>query len=195
MFLPAATAPLPVVRAAVFVLLQGTLGLAAHHLTGNPPAGAGHLAVVAAGLFALGLVGAGVRPSQPAALASGVLGQGLLHVVLRSGAGHGASAAGHEPGSAAHDVWHARVASWPGTSVAHVLAALIVAAVLCRADGALVRAAKLLGSVAERLRARLPGPCPALPTPQGPVTDPVLHLVRLPTGGRVLRGTVVRRGP
>ncbi|MFD8472348.1 hypothetical protein ACFV2E_09875 [Streptomyces globisporus] len=153
------------------------------------------MAVAAVGLFVLGLASGGKRPSLPRALAAGALAQTLLHQSLVPGHGNGTSHVGHQAATGSHDVWHARVADWPWTGIAHGITAVFVAAVLCWADDAVVRAAGLAVAVTDRLRARLPGPHLALPVLELPVAPLGMLLVRPLICGRVLRGTMVRRGP
>ncbi|MFH8800732.1 hypothetical protein ACH4F6_14215 [Streptomyces sp. NPDC017936] len=202
----APSAPVPVPRAALFAVVGAVLGMSAHRSAAEGPvpwAQGGTAAVV---LFGLGLVGAR-RPRRPATVVvCCVVAQYALHLWLTLTAGGGQPAEAADSRHGAHLHGHpAGRSPWPHDSlamtVAHALAAVLVAVLLHRADSACwtlthgVTAA--LHALRTRLTAvrRLVAGCPAasrapgLPLVGAPGDD------GLPPAGPVLAHAVTRRGP
>ncbi|MDX2960192.1 hypothetical protein [Streptomyces acidiscabies] len=179
-----ADAPVPVARAGVFATVGAALGATAHHLVAEEPPHWQRVLVGASVLFVLGLLGVRRPRSLPVVALACALAQGGLHQWLA--AGHTGSAHVHHASEAT-----ATHASWTMTA-AHALAALLVAALLQRADQVFWRLAQGIRHRTAALRA-LTGFTPASPDAQ--VFPP--HTITLPrcAGGVALAHVVVRRGP
>lgn len=202
-------APLPVLRAAVFAAVGTMLGVSAHHLLspGPPPWAQG--AAAAAVLFGLGLIGTR-RPRHAATVVVwGVAGQSGLHLwlTLTVHARPGADEPHHGPGSA-HEIGHSPGSPWQERlhdsvtmTVAHTLAAVLVAILLHRADAACWTPAREVTAVFGRIRAHLTvvrtlvtGRQAAAACPEVPVLVPA-ERERRPAMNRILADAVTRRGP
>ncbi len=176
-----AGAPMPVARAGVFAAVGAALGATAHHLIADEPPHWQRVLVGAGVLFVLGLLGARRPRSLPVMTLACALAQGGLHQWL---------AASHHTGAHSHHAPEAHT-SWTMTA-AHALAALLVAALLQRADRVIWRLAQGIRNRTAALKA-LTGFTPASPNAQ--VFPP--RIITLPrcAGGVTLAHVVVRRGP
>ncbi|MFE3111601.1 hypothetical protein ACFXKJ_25510 [Kitasatospora indigofera] len=185
-------APLPAGPAALFAAAGTALGAAGHHLsTDEPPQGAS-LMLAATVLFAAALPAARRQRSGPFWVLWTLAGQGLLHLLLTWAAGpsgrqehgahaHAAGAGGHHGGS--------------GMAAAHLLAALLVAVMVHRADRVWWTLPATLAGAARRMRPRLVPPRLApVPVTVRQIRVPAALPGPLPTG-RGLVGSVGRRGP
>ncbi|MFM9444688.1 hypothetical protein [Streptomyces acidiscabies] len=178
-----ADAPVPVARAGVFAAIGATLGSTAHHLVAEEPPHWQRVLAGAGVLFILGLIGARRPRSLPVVAVACALAQGGLHQWL---------AAGHKPVAHVHHASEgAGHGSW-GMTVAHGIAALLVALLLHRADRVFWRLARGLRDRTAVLRTWA-GFTPA--SPGAHISSP--RIVTLPrcAGGVVLAHVVVRRGP
>ncbi|MFI1722732.1 hypothetical protein [Streptomyces sp. NPDC020489] len=193
------SAPLPVLRAAVFAVVGAVLGVSAHHLAavGAVPWRQG--SAVAAGLFALGLVGARRPRHVGTVVVCSVAGQSGLHLWLTLGAHvrppahhHGRQLRG---GASTHSYDSLAM------TATHALAAALVAVVLHRADAAcwtLVR--DLADVVLDTARAHVAAARELFTRPWTPVRLAAPVRVPMDAGrakvvGLVLAHAVTRRGP
>ncbi|MFG3309807.1 hypothetical protein [Streptomyces wuyuanensis] len=195
--------PLPVVRAAVFALVGGVLGLTAHRLAAREPADWAASGPAAAALFAVGLLQARRPRHLSQAIAVNSAAQAALHEwFLRTGSGTtGPAPHGHPGGAAgAHGAGQEVLLGLSATTVAHALAAVLVAVLLHGADAACWSPPHAMAAVPARVRKPIHAVWSLLSAPPAPVapsaapypsrrTEPRAH-----TGG-LLTEVVVRRGP
>ncbi|MGI5458659.1 hypothetical protein ACQEWB_36915 [Streptomyces sp. CA-249302] len=199
-------APLPVLRAAVFALVGVVLGVSAHHLVAEGPVPWRQAVPAAAALFAVGLIGTRRPRSLGAVVAVCGTAQAGLHLWLMAEHADGtASMAGTMParmhhGMDAHTVWHERVHDSVAMTAVHMVAAVLVAVLLHRADSVCWSLARGLTTAVEAARARvvtawlLLTERPAPPT-AGPPARMRTWLELPPLKGALLADVVVRRGP
>ncbi|MFD7879438.1 hypothetical protein ACFV5G_36025 [Streptomyces sp. NPDC059766] len=201
---PAHGPPLPVLRAAVFAVVGTALGVSAHHLVTEGPAPWRHGTLAAAALFGVGLVGA----RRPRSLASVVTvcaaAQAGLHLWLTTAParpGPPAAPAGHLGHAAeAPRTWHGHPPGSPTMTAVHIVAALLVAVLLHRADTVCWSLARGLDAAAVTVRAwtaTARALCRGLrvPAEPGPPAPVFARPARRPPEESVLAGVVVRRGP
>ncbi|WP_416967658.1 hypothetical protein [Streptomyces sp. 4F14] len=162
-------------------MVGAALGGTAHHLIAEEPPHWQRVLVGAAVLFVLGLLGVRRPRSLPVVALACALAQGGLHQWL---------AAGHHTSGHAHHAPEAH-SSWTMTA-GHALAALLVAALLQRADRVVWRLTRGIRHRTAALRA-LTRFTPTAPDAQvfPPLTNPLPHRA----GGMTLAHVVVRRGP
>lgn len=191
------SAPLPVLRAAVFAVVGTVLGVSAHHLAAEGAVPWAQGSAVAAALFGLGLVGVR-RPRHVATVvAVSVVGQSGLHLWLTLGA-HARPPA-HQHG---HHMQGAHTGSYDSVAMAaaHALAAVLVAVLLHRADAACWTLARGVAAVLDAARAHVAAVRTLLTRPGTgvrlwpPVPVPA-ETGRSAATGPVLAYAVVRRGP
>ncbi|MGC9544654.1 hypothetical protein [Streptomyces sp. UG1] len=202
---PTLRAPLPVLRAAVFAVVGGVLGVSAHHLLAEGPVPWAQGTAAAAVLFGLGLLGTR-RPRRLATVvACSVAGQSGLHLwlTLTAHSGHIPATADHHHGGHAHDAhaaWHERLHDSVAMTAAHALVAALVAVLLHRADAACWTLARGVTAALDAVRANVAAArmlCTRPPSP-GRLALPVLAAAegeRPSAMGPVLAHAVVRRGP
>lgn len=196
-------APLPVPRAAVFAVVGTVLGVSAHHLVAEGPAPWRQSGLAALVLFGVGLLGARRPRSLATVVATCGAAQTGLHVWLMTAHAHGAAAAptamsGHLHHDA-HQAWHGRLHDSVTMTAVHVVAAVLVAVLLHRADTVCWSPARGLTTAVEAVRTRLAwvrlalaGGRPVVPWPSVLV---LAWLERPPVEEAVLADVVVRRGP
>ncbi|MET8974951.1 hypothetical protein ABZX85_04970 [Streptomyces sp. NPDC004539] len=167
----------------MFAAVGAALGAAAHHLVAAEPPHWQRVLVGALALFLLGLLGVRRPRSLPSVALACVLAQGSLHQWLS--AGHGNGHVHHASETMAPHT------SWPMTA-AHALAALLVAALLQRADRVFWRLAQGVRDRTAALRAWTGfTPVSSDTRASAPRTAPLPHH----TGALLLADVVVRRGP
>ncbi|MFI1467177.1 hypothetical protein [Streptomyces wuyuanensis] len=194
--------PLPVGRAAVFSLVGCVLGLTAHRLAAREPADWAASGPAAAALFAVGLAQARRPRHLSHAIAVNSATQAALHewFVLTASGTTGPVLHGHPGGTAgAHGSGQEVLLGPAVTTVAHAMAAVLVAVLLHGADAAcwspphamaamLARVRKPIHAVWSLLSAR---PAPVVPS----AAYPPRRTERRAHAGRLLTEVVVRRGP
>ncbi|MGX1548600.1 hypothetical protein [Streptomyces adustus] len=201
---PAHGPPLPVLRAAVFAVVGTVLGVSAHHLATEGPAPWRHGTLAAAALFAVGLVGTRRPRSLTSVVTACAAAQAGLHLWLTTAPGRPAPLAaptgpmGHAAG--AHRMWHGHPQSSPTMAAVHLVAAVLVAVLLHRADTVCWSLARGLDAAAVTVRAwtattRALCGGPRVPAEPGPPAPVFARQDRRPPEESVLAGTVVRRGP
>ncbi|MFI1358794.1 hypothetical protein ACH4TV_35310 [Streptomyces sp. NPDC020898] len=200
------SAPLPVLRAAVFAVVGTVLGVGAHHLVAGGPA-PWRPGIAAAGLlFAVGLAGTRRPRSLAAVVVTCAAAQTGLHLWLsaahsrhRTGVAMDMSPHAH-PATTTHGVWQERLHDSGAMPVLHAVAAVLVAVLLHRADAACWSLARGLTGAVDAVRTRLATVRALLAGRPAPVT----HRARVsrprwtelpPLKGSLLADTVVRRGP
>ncbi|SDN13895.1 hypothetical protein [Streptomyces wuyuanensis] len=195
--------PLPVVRAAVFALVGGVLGLTAHHLAAREPADWAASGPAAAVLFAVGLAQARRPRRLSHAIAVNAAAQAALHEwFMRTGSGTtGPSLHGHPGGTAgAHGPGQEVLLGPSATTVAHALAAVLVAVLLHGADAACWSPPHAMAAVLARVRKPIHAVWSLLSAPPAPVRPraapyPPRRTERRAQAGSLLTEVVVRRGP
>ncbi|WP_405922704.1 hypothetical protein [Streptomyces sp. NBC_00035] len=208
---PPHRAPLPVLRAAVFAVVGTALGVSAHHLVVEGPAPWRQSALAALVLLGVGLVGT----RRPRSLATVVVtcgaAQAGLHLWLMTAHADGAAAPMDMPGppgvghmhnaADAHQAWHERLHDSLAMTAVHVVAAVLVAVMLHRADSVCWSLARGLTTAIDTARARIATVRALLGERPDWTTDPGLSalalawLERPPPDETVLADVVVRRGP
>lgn len=192
--------PLPVVRAAVFALVGCVLGLTAHQLATREPADWAASGTAGAVLFAVGLAQAR-RPRGPSqAVAVNSAAQAALHewFVLTA---PGTAVHGRPGGPAgAHGAGREVLLGPSAATVAHALAAVLVAVLLHGADAACWSPPHAAAAVLARVREPIRAVWSLLAAPPGPVRPgavpyPPSHTERRFHAGGLLTEVVVRRGP
>jgi hypothetical protein len=191
---PMTGVPVCAVRAGVFTAAGTGLAVTGHHLVSGHPVPWRAALLAAVLLFAVALPAVRSERSLPAVISATAAAQGALHLWFVQAGGHGA----HDPHAMAghggqHEAWHA---GHHGTSMtaAHVVAALLVAWGLQRADAASRSLGQRLGEVLVGWFVRLAptGPFPAVPKALRPVRA---RAQSPPRNSLVLAHAVVRRGP
>ncbi|MFE1961118.1 hypothetical protein [Streptomyces sp. NPDC059479] len=205
-----------VARAAVFTVTGVVLAVTGHHVVSGHPVPWRAVPLAAVALFALALGGVRISPPPPppqlrsrswplplplpAVIAATGAAQLALHFWLARASAQGAPAshniAGHGAAHGTHEAWHTGGHGLSMTA-AHVLAALLVAWCLQRADAACLAVGQRVGGVLGELLVRLVRRAPARLFPSVPR---VLRAVRTraqppPYNSLVLAHAVVRRGP
>jgi hypothetical protein len=204
-------APLPALRAAVFAVVGTVLGVSAHHLVDDGPLPWRQSAAAAAVLFVVGLVGTRRPRSLATVAATCGAAQAGLHLWLmtgHAGGSQGMNMATHphphphmHHAADAHSAWHERMHASTAMTLAHALAAVLVAVLLHRADAACWSLGRGVTAAVDAVRLRIATahsllcdrPRPAGPGARGPVA--LAWLDRPPLQGAVLMDVVVRRGP
>jgi hypothetical protein len=196
---PYRSAPLPLLRAAVFAVVGAVLGVGAHHLAAEGKVPWAQGAAVAAGLFGLGLVGVRRPRHVGTVVACSVVGQSGLHLWLTLTGPVQPPPTRHHHGAHLADA-HAGAYDATAMAVAHALVAVLVAVLLHRADTACWTLARGLGAVLDAARAHVAA-ARALFARPGPVVRPGPP-VRVPVASGwvavscpVLAYAVLRRGP
>ena len=197
-------APLPALRAAVFAVVGTVLGVSAHHLVADGPVPWRQSVSAAAVFFGVGLVGTQRPRSLGTVVATCIAAQTGLHLWLM--AEHGgrapmATAQHMHHGTSAHSAWHERLHASTAMTLAHALAAVLVAVLLHRADAVCWSLARGLIATVDAVRVGITTARSLLDGRPLPVADGVLEpvcLARLERPlpqGAVLMDVVVRRGP
>ncbi|MFE9763681.1 hypothetical protein ACFYPC_03950 [Streptomyces sp. NPDC005808] len=202
---PSRRAPLPVLRAAVFAVVGTVLGVSAHHLIAEGPAPwrPGALAVLV--LFGVGLVGTRRPRSLTAVVVTCGAAQAGLHLWLMTAHVEETTVPMAMPGHMHHafddhQAWHERLHDSLAMTAVHVVAAVLVAVLLHRADTVCWSLARGLTTAVEAARARI-ATVRALLADRPPLADAepppcaLTWLERPPPEGAVLADVVVRRGP
>ncbi|WP_210577140.1 hypothetical protein [Streptomyces sp. GESEQ-4] len=199
---PSHRAPLAVLRAAVFAGVGTVLGVSAHQLVAEGTTPWRQTAPAALVLFGIGLVGT----RRPRSLATVVVTCGVaqagLHLWLMAAHADATAAPMSMPSHTqhaahTHQAWH----DAPAMTAVHMVAAVLVAVLLHRADTVCWSLARGLTTAVDAARARIAtvrallGDRPALSADQGLSAHALAWLERPPPDEAVLTGTVVRRGP
>ncbi|WP_433453558.1 hypothetical protein ACQPXS_35560 [Streptomyces sp. CA-142005] len=202
---PTHSAPLPVVRAAVFAVVGSVLGASARHLAAGGPVPWPQSAMAVAALFAVGLVGTRRPRSLAEMVAVCGAAQAGLHLFLATAHAHSPEAPTAVPGHAhhaadAHQAWHERLHGSPAMTVVHAVTAVVIAFLLYRADTVCWSLARGLTTTVEAVRARIAtvrallGNHTATPGPRLPMPA-LARPDRQPPKEAALADAVTRRGP
>ncbi|WP_141698405.1 hypothetical protein [Streptomyces lushanensis] len=199
-----------VVRAAVFTVTGVVLAVTGHHVVSGHPVPWRAVPPAAAALFALTLPAVRTSPSRPpsrswplplpSVIAATGTAQLALHLWLVRVSAPGApaphGAAGHGAAHGTYEAWHAGRHGLSMTA-AHVLAALLVAWFLQRADAACLAVCRSAGGVLGALLVRLLRRAPTRPFPSAPRVPRAVGTRAPPPshGSPILAHAVVRRGP
>ncbi|MFE4057847.1 hypothetical protein ACFXP3_16395 [Streptomyces sp. NPDC059096] len=195
-------APAAAARAGVFSVVTTGLALTGHHLASGHPVPWPGAGVALAVLLVLAVPAArrpGPRPLPTVIVATGAA-QAALHLWLTRSTGHSVRTphptGRHEPPGGVHEVWHLD-RHGASMTAAHIVAALLVAWCLHRADTACLALGELGGHVGRAIVDLLVRPVPAVPPFAVPrVLRPAGARAQPPPGNSlVLAHAVVRRGP
>lgn len=195
--------PLPVVRAAVFALVGGVLGLTAHRLAAGEDAGWSASAPAAAVLFTVGLVHLRRPRGLPHAVAVTSLTQAALHEwFMLTGPGAAGHALHSRPGGSSGSLGggHGSVLDPAAMTGAHAVAAVLVAVLLHGAEAACQPPPHAMAAVLARVRKPIHAvrsllSAPPVPACPGAAPYPPRESGRRTDAEELLTGVVVRRGP
>ncbi|WP_367318911.1 hypothetical protein [Streptomyces sp. HUAS ZL42] len=204
---PTNSAPLPVLRAAVFAVVGTVLGACAHHVVAEGPAPWRQGLVAVTVLFGVGLVGTRRPRSLTTVVATCGAAQTGLHLWLTTAHSSPGAAPTTLPGHLHHGAcaqggWHGRLRDYGSLTMTavHAVAAVLVAVLLHRADTVCWSLARGLTTAVETTRARIATIRALLrdrplPTPSEPNVFALAWLERPPPMEAVLAVVVLRRGP